>query len=174
MRPLAPASISLSLATLFATAGASAQAPDGEALFATHCMACHQSPAPDPEIPGREHLEQLEPDFIVLSLTEGAMRIQGMPLSPAERVAVAEAVTHKRIAAPVAASNGGQCTARPSTASGAEWNGWSPDVRNTRFQSDAGGLNATNVTGLKLKWAFGVPNVTQNRSQPAIVGGRLY
>jgi len=36
-----PESFSLSLATLLVTAGASAQAPDGEALFATHCMACH-------------------------------------------------------------------------------------------------------------------------------------
>jgi polyvinyl alcohol dehydrogenase (cytochrome) len=174
MRPSAQASVSLSLATLLVTAGASAQAPDGEALFATHCMACHQSPAPDPEIPGREHLEQLDPDFIVLSLTEGAMRIQGMPLSPAERVAIAETVTRKRIATAVAESNGGQCTARASAASDPEWNGWSPDVRNTRFQPDAGGLNATNVSGLRLKWAFGVPNVTQNRSQPAIVGGKLY
>ena len=27
---------------------------------------------------------------------------------------------------------------------------------------------------LKLKWAFGIPNVMQARSQPAVAGGRLY
>ena len=58
--------------------------------------------------------------------------------------------------------------------SSSSWNGWGPDVRNTRFQRDAGGITAANVGSLKLKWAFGVADVTQSRSQPAIVGGRLF
>ena len=168
-------SISVSLSvTVLVAAGAHAQAPDGEALFATHCMQCHQSPAPDPEIPGREHLEQLDADVVVASLTDGPMRIQGMPLTPAERIAIAEAVTRKRVAVKVATSDAGLCTAHASAASAPEWNGWSPDVRNTRFQRDAGGLTAASVPKLTLKWALGIPNVTQSRSQPAIVGGKLY
>ncbi|HET7131339.1 MAG TPA: PQQ-binding-like beta-propeller repeat protein, partial [Gammaproteobacteria bacterium] len=168
-------SISLSLSLPLLTAGSAfAQTPDGEALFAQHCMACHLTPAPDPEIPGREQLERLDPDVIVAALTDGAMRIQGMPLTQAERIAIAETVTHKRVAAQVAASSTAQCTAPPSSKSAPEWNGWSPDVHNTRFQRDAGGLTAASVPSLKLKWAFGVPNVTQSRSQPAVVGGKLY
>ena len=169
-----PLSISVSVSLMVLATSAQAQAPDGEALFAQHCMACHLSPAPDPEIPGREHLEQLDPDVVVAALTDGAMRIQGMPLTPAERVAIAEAVTHKRVAAKVAASDAGQCSAAASSGSSPEWSGWSPDVRNMRFQRDAGGLTAANVPNLKLKWAFGVPNVTQSRSQPAVVDGKLY
>jgi polyvinyl alcohol dehydrogenase (cytochrome) len=167
--------IAISLSLPLLTAGSAfAQAPDGEALFAQHCMACHLTPAPDPEIPGREQLERLDPDVIVSSLTDGPMRIQGMPLTPAERIAIAESVTHKRVATQVAASNTGLCTAPAASTSAPEWNGWSPDVRNTRFQRDAGGLTAANASNLKLKWAFGVPNVTQSRSQPAVAGGKLY
>ena len=59
-------------------------------------------------------------------------------------------------------------------AAGAHWNGWGATVANTRFQSaDQAKLNAVDVPKLKLKWAFGIENVMQARSQPAIAGGRL-
>ena len=36
------------------------------------------------------------------------------------------------------------------------WNGWSPSVTNTRFQTaEAAGLSIDQVRKLKLKWAFG-------------------
>lgn len=58
---------------------------------------------------------------------------------------------------------------------GFHWSGWSPAVTNTRFQGSGGSLLApADVPKLKLKWAFGIPDVTQARSQPAIAGGRLY
>ena len=60
-------------------------------------------------------------------------------------------------------------------ASGAHWNGWGATVTNTRFQpAEQSGLNAADIPKLKLKWAFGIPNVTQARSQPAVAGGRLF
>ena len=59
--------------------------------------------------------------------------------------------------------------------SDAHWNGWGTNVTNTRFQpADQSRLSATDVPKLKLKWAFGIPNVMQSRSQPAIAGGRLF
>jgi polyvinyl alcohol dehydrogenase (cytochrome) len=55
------------------------------------------------------------------------------------------------------------------------WNGWGGAVTNTRFQSeDQARLSASDVPKLKLKWAFGIENVMQSRSQPAIAGGRLF
>src|SRR5262249_52481531 len=58
---------------------------------------------------------------------------------------------------------------------GPHWNGWGASVANTRFQStDQARLAASDIPKLKLKWAFGIPNVTQSRSQPAIAGGRLF
>ena len=48
-------------------------------------------------------------------------------------------------------------------------------MANTRFQPAAkAGLNATSVPRLKLKWAYGFPGVNNARSQPAVLGGRLF
>jgi outer membrane protein assembly factor BamB len=55
------------------------------------------------------------------------------------------------------------------------WNGWSTSATNSRFQDRASaGMTASNVTSLKLKWAFNLGAVTIARSQPAVVGGRVY
>src|SRR5262245_36333223 len=59
--------------------------------------------------------------------------------------------------------------------SGRTWNGWGSNVTNTRFQpADQARLAAADIPKLRLKWAFGIPNVMQARSQPAIAGGRLF
>src|SRR5581483_6935692 len=52
------------------------------------------------------------------------------------------------------------------------WNGWGVDIQNTRFQpaKDAG-LNADQVPGLKLKWAFGIPGAKSMIGQPTIASG---
>jgi polyvinyl alcohol dehydrogenase (cytochrome) len=58
---------------------------------------------------------------------------------------------------------------------GAHWNGWGANVANTRSQpADQARLTAADVPKLKLKWAFGIANVSQARSQPAIAGGRMF
>jgi len=70
------------------------------------------------------------------------------------------------------------CSTSPalsSPATGMHWNGWGGTITNTRFQpSEQARLSAADVPRLKLKWAFGIENVTQARSQPAVAGGRLY
>jgi len=158
-------------------ANAAAQSPDGEALFAQHCAMCHANPETATEIPTRAALAALGPDAIVLSLIEGNMRIQGQALSPADRVAVAERIAGRAVTAATNAAATGLCSASVplgSLTAGPLWNGWGPDTHNTRFQRDSGGINAGNVASLKLKWTFGIPNATQSRSQPAIVGGKLF
>jgi polyvinyl alcohol dehydrogenase (cytochrome) len=56
-----------------------------------------------------------------------------------------------------------------------QWNGWSTSATNSRFQDAASaGLTASDVPKLKLKWAFNLGDVTTARSQPAIVGGRVF
>jgi polyvinyl alcohol dehydrogenase (cytochrome) len=57
----------------------------------------------------------------------------------------------------------------------AAWAGWSPDPANTRYQpASQAGISGADVPRLKLKWAFGIPNVRIVRSQPAVFGGRVY
>lgn len=158
---------------------AQAQTPDGDSVFAQHCAICHEHPTPENKAPPREALATLPPDAILASLNEGNMRIQGQPLTAAERRAVAERVTGRPIERAVtdAPSARGQCSsgfAGDSRNADSVWNGWGPDAHNTRFQKNPGGITAANVANLKLRWAFGVPNATQSRSQPAVIGGRLF
>ena len=55
------------------------------------------------------------------------------------------------------------------------WGGWSPDSSNWRFQpAPESRLPEASIPKLKLKWAYGIPNVTSVRSQPAVFRGRVY
>lgn len=57
----------------------------------------------------------------------------------------------------------------------AAWAGWSPDPANRRYQpASQAGFAGSDVPRLKLKWAFGLPNVRLVRSQPAVFNGRVY
>ncbi|HTA44132.1 MAG TPA: PQQ-binding-like beta-propeller repeat protein [Bryobacteraceae bacterium] len=66
------------------------------------------------------------------------------------------------------------CPPAPNQASGASWNGWA-DAANTRFQNaKSAGLTAQTTPNLKLKWAFGFPNVTTAFGAPTVFAGRVY
>ena len=58
----------------------------------------------------------------------------------------------------------------------ASWSGWGANYANWRYQWDPSenGISAGDVPRLKLKWAFGIPNVRSVRSQPMIYKGRVY
>jgi polyvinyl alcohol dehydrogenase (cytochrome) len=73
----------------------------------------------------------------------------------------------------------GRCPTRvlmPAAKPGASaWNGWGVDVRNSRFQTAAQArLTASDVSRLRLKWAFGFDGATVAFSQPAVASGRLF
>jgi polyvinyl alcohol dehydrogenase (cytochrome) len=60
-------------------------------------------------------------------------------------------------------------------AAGPTWNGWGADSSNSRFQTEkTAGLTAAQVSGLKLKWAFGFPGAKSVWGQPSVVGGRVF
>ena len=64
---------------------------------------------------------------------------------------------------------------KPAAPRAPGWTGWSTTPSNWRFQFAAqAGLSAAGVAQLKLKWAFGIPNVRIVRSQPAEFRGRLF
>ena len=71
-----------------------------------------------------------------------------------------------------------QCPSKPfgDPFAGAGWNGWSPDVDNSRFQpAAAAGLTPDQVPRLTLKWAFGYPGgVAAAAGAPTVVGGRVF
>ena len=56
---------------------------------------------------------------------------------------------------------------------GGDRNGWGVDAGNSRYQPKPG-LAVADVSRLKLKWAFGFPNVSIMFSQPVAAGGRIF
>ena len=153
------------------------QTPDGSAIFARDCASCHDgaagSRAPSPDL-----LKRRSPEAILAALTAGGMRPQGGRLSGAERRAVAEHLSGRALGSDITGATLGRCTASPPLADAASspaWNGWSPDVANTRFQpAQQAGLTAAQVPKLSLKWAFGFPDATSAWSQPTVAAGRVF
>jgi polyvinyl alcohol dehydrogenase (cytochrome) len=151
-------------------------AQDGETSFDTFCAACHVNPT-DENIPPLDAIRALDPNGIVDALTVGNMRLQGQALSESARIAVAEYLTGREVRERSPPFTAGLCDTAPGLprlGAGTVWNGWGPDARNTRYQADPGGLVAGDVPELELRWAFGIPDAMQSRSQPAVVGDRLF
>ena len=154
----------------------SAQTPSAAETFTTVCASCHTEQGAD-KIPSAAKLQQLNSNAILRTLTDGAMRIQGSTITAEQRVGVAEYLGGGPIIEQALSFDVGMCESIPPLsppAPGSVWTGWGLDEKNSRFQRETGGLTAAEIPQLKLKWAFGVPDVTSHRAQPAIYGERLY
>jgi polyvinyl alcohol dehydrogenase (cytochrome) len=155
-----------------------AQQPDGAALYKAACANCHdpgENRAPRPDA-----LRTLTAERVLASMETGSMVTMANNRTAAERRAIAEFVSGKRLGTPLvttpAASAMCSATARtfdPST--GARWTAWGHDSSNTRFQdAQAAGLSAADVPRLRLKWAFAFPGDLQSYSQATMAGGRVF
>jgi polyvinyl alcohol dehydrogenase (cytochrome) len=149
---------------------------DGALLYAQRCSMCHDGGVV--RAPSRRALIELTPERVVASLSaDGLMRAQGAELSDDERRSVAVFLTGKPLGTMAAPITVPKC-ARPapafSKASASAWNGWGATPTNARFQRQPGGLTATDVPKLKLKWAFGFAGDTSAAIQPAVVDGRVF
>jgi polyvinyl alcohol dehydrogenase (cytochrome) len=106
------------------------------------------------------------------------MKATGAGMSDAQRRQIALFLTGKEFGnAPVLAAKEALCSSvagvfRPP-AGNAGWNGWSPDLANTRFQPNPN-LRPEGIPGLRLRWAFGVPGTTGSKGQPSIVNGHVF
>jgi polyvinyl alcohol dehydrogenase (cytochrome) len=169
----------LLLGLLFWAHGAAGQAaPDGQALFEHHCAVCHQSAptganrAPSPAVLAGKTREE-----IVRALESGTMAIYGIPLTSVERWAIAQFLSSNTATSAGAALANFCSTKQKITAaqlaSSENWNGWGVDVVNSRYQTHTS-IRPENISQLKLKWAFGVPDASTAYGQPTIVAGRLF
>jgi polyvinyl alcohol dehydrogenase (cytochrome) len=165
--------ISILPVVFFSRTASAHQSPDGAAVYKSSCAQCHDEP--QARTPSREALRDRTADAILQSLNSGSMAVIALPLSPAEKRAVAEFVTGKPLGG--SPETAGLCGARapmpPQIASLPAWNGWGLDLANSRFQPKPG-LTAGDVPKLKLKWAFGFPGGSQAYGQPAIVAGGVF
>ncbi|MDR2214189.1 MAG: PQQ-binding-like beta-propeller repeat protein [Pseudomonadales bacterium] len=155
-----------------------AQDDPGEALFTQRCAACHVNPDPavNAHAPTREDMARFTPNSIYAALTDGQMRLQVADVSDEQLRAVARFLTGNEVSNQTLEITSNLCPSNPpllDPQARGIWNGWGPDVHNTRF-AENGGLSAADLPKLRLKWAYGLPGETQPRAQPAIVGGRVY
>lgn len=157
---------------------AAAQAQDGNTLYATRCAACHENPvagAAHPP-PPRTELAKIPANTIFNALSQGVMRMQASGLSDADMRSVAEFLTGQPVVEVALEITQNLCPANPpmrDPALSPAWNGWGPDHHNNRA-AVAAGVNAGNVSRLRLKWVYGLPGEDQPRAQPAIADGRLF
>ena len=120
----------------------------------------------------------MTPESILNALTLGRMQIQAIGLTDAEQRAVAVFLAGRPLrAAGSARSSSNKCTSSPAMsapANAGEWNGWGGNVVEHALPAKTAGLTAADLPRLKLKWAFGYPDVTAARAQPTVAGGRLF
>jgi polyvinyl alcohol dehydrogenase (cytochrome) len=155
--------------------------PDGAALYQARCASCHEG-APRGggggglrgRAPTRDELAALKPESVLAAMFGGAMDLMSSGLTDDEGRAVARYVTGKSFSAgsdPMSnACLGPTPTFSPAPG---DWNGWSVDSDNSRYQPNPG-LTAEDIPKLKLKWAFGFPGDDRVTAQPTVVGGRVF
>ena len=162
---------------LCSAARVTAQEPAGASLFEAQCAACHTPPGVE-RAPTLEVLRERSPEAIVAALTDGVMALQGLSLSNAQRLVVAEFITGRSVSADATVASAGLCQSTPAMVDplgGPHWSGWGVGGENLRFQTaENAGLDFNQVPNLTLKWAFGFPETTSAWAQPAVAGGRLF
>src|SRR5262249_55279433 len=120
-------------------------------------------------------LKQMSTAAIKSALTSGSMRTQGESLSAAEIEAVSGFLGRPQSAAATVASCGKAPPIASDPLAAPHWNGWGVDLAQHRSQSAGmAGLVAADVPKLRLKWAFGLGEVTRANAQPTVMGGRLF
>ena len=152
----------------------------GIATFQQRCMSCHGNPNV-PQAPAPDAIRQMSPERIFEALTTGVMKPQGDALTEDQRKMLATFLSGRPLGSLKegdAKDMPNHCASNPplgDPSAEPEWNGWSPDVINSRFQSaKAAGLTPDQVPRLKLKWAFGYPDGLSAYGQPTIVSGRVF
>ncbi|MEE8338921.1 MAG: PQQ-binding-like beta-propeller repeat protein [Xanthomonadales bacterium] len=147
----------------------------GEAPYQANCANCHDEVMY--KAPSRFFLSMVGAQNILNAMNSGLMSEQAANISAQDRRAIAEYIAGHSLDDVVEASQPPACDAEhgfdPSVTPVSS--GWGVDSKNTRFQPEqSGGLSATDVPALEVKWAFAYPNAIKARSQPAFGGGAIY
>ncbi len=144
-----------------------------EGLYQDHCAICHDGTVP--EAPTRETLQRMTSTTLIAAMTDGVMAPQSARLSSFDVEILA---TYLGAAADDAARRAvdmPRCEGALAFSQPAAWSRWGGDVRNSRFRtSDTTAITTDNVSRLKLKWSFGLPNAVRARSQPTVTPEAIF
>jgi|JI6StandDraft_1071083.scaffolds.fasta_scaffold00306_11 polyvinyl alcohol dehydrogenase (cytochrome) len=167
-----------------------AEQMDGETLYKARCAACHDNA--EGRTPSRDVLSKNPASFILSSMRTGAMVPMAEGLTLEEMTAIANFVGKPDSRTSAKADDGidlrriwgdsvegkpldaPKCdvVAKPVDLNAShQWNGWSPEKNNGRFQRTPG-LAAADIPKLKLKWAFQYPG--SKNGQATVIGDRLF
>jgi polyvinyl alcohol dehydrogenase (cytochrome) len=148
----------------------------GKKVFEANCGSCHKDSINTITLaPSRSVLLTMTPRAVLSSLQTGKMRAQASKLNESEMRAVAQWATQgklKDIEIPKSAFV--KFSLPPQHNKQFDCSGWGGNKEGTGFRTSLqSGINVSNVSGLKLAWAFAFPDGTVTRSKPAIVGDWL-
>ena len=146
----------------------------GPDVYQKRCASCHDQA--DSRVPTRETLQKMPAKRILRALDFGLMMGVAGPMKREEREAVASFLgTGAAEAGPLASAfcaTGSRVMSGPSRGN---WNGWSPDTSNTRYQTaEQAGLTTDQVRHLKLKWAYGFSGDITSFAAPYRPGGNPF
>ena len=147
-------------------------APEGEAIYKQRCAMCHDS-AQD-RVPPLFLIRRRSAEDVIQTLTDGAMKQQANGLSADQIRNLAIHLTGKNPGPPLKADlERNKCGAIPPIDLKAQqWNGWSADLDNSRFQPNPG-IKPEDIPRLKLKFAWSHPGPMAT-GQPIVVGDWLF
>lgn len=144
----------------------------GESLFDKHCASCHDNPAM--HAPTREALSRLAKEDLMIAMEFGKMQPMAAHLSKQKRGLIAHYLAGS-------ATNqydwiaDAMCEQSQNTSASPILANWGLGPENRRFISSKQTLiDANNVGDLSLAWSFAFPRVSDMRSQPAVIGDRLF
>src|SRR5580658_2499146 len=149
-----------------------AAAVSGEAVYQRRCASCHDSASET--APPRDALKQLSVARILRTLDFGVMVNVAYVLNREEREAVANYLGVQRPDAPVPPQ--AYCADRTVNIGASPnpiWNGWGPDLSNTRYTTSSG-ITLSQVGKLKLKWAYGFEGDVSAFGAPTVLGHTLF
>jgi polyvinyl alcohol dehydrogenase (cytochrome) len=147
----------------------------GADVYKARCAACHDNPGAT-RAPSRDTLGKMPATRILRTLDFGLMMGVAYPLKREERDAVAKYLGTSQPEAPLPSSAFCPAGKQPLLGSPTgNWNGWSPDASNARWQaSAAAGLTAAQVGHLALKWVFAFPGDVTAFASPTVLNGTVF
>jgi polyvinyl alcohol dehydrogenase (cytochrome) len=146
----------------------------GADVFANVCAPCHEGEGS--RAPATATLRRMNPTVIYRALTVGAMQAQARNLSDAAKKAVSEffAGTNLPGESGVVAPSCSGSAATFDPAQPPAYSSWGLTPLKTRnVSTKLAGIDRSNVSRLRLKWAYGIPGGTRMRSHPLLAGGAI-
>jgi polyvinyl alcohol dehydrogenase (cytochrome) len=154
---------------------------DGAAIYQRSCAPCHEAGVG--RAPSHDALHAMSAERVLAAMESGPMISMAVRQTEAGRRAIAEYITGKSLAHPLdtAPAAAAMCTAPapyfgdPASSAAPLWNGWGQNLSNTRFQSaEQAGLSASDLSRLKVKWAFGFPATLDANAHATMASGRIF